>query len=62
MFPPFNVVIQVLKAKNPMGNKCVDVEHMVHKVGLTKHIGFLLNKISIFSPTWLNHLFSLNYS
>ncbi len=50
MFPPFNVAIQVLEAKDPMGNKCVDVEHMVHKVGLTKHIVLLLNKIGIAFP------------
>jgi len=50
MFPPFYVVIQVLEAKDPMGNKCVDVEHMVHKVSLTKHIVLLLNKIGIAFP------------
>jgi len=50
MFPPFNVVIQVLEAKDPMGNKCVDLEHMVHKVGLIKHIVLFLNKIGIAFP------------
>jgi len=37
-----------------MGNNCVDVKHMVHKIGLTKHIVLHLNKIGIAFPNMVD--------
>ncbi|PSR94921.1 Guanine nucleotide-binding protein like [Actinidia chinensis var. chinensis] len=40
-----DVILEVLDARDPLGTRCVDMERMVMKSGVDKHLVLLLNKI-----------------
>jgi nuclear GTP-binding protein len=42
-----DVIIEVLDARDPIGTRCKDVERFVRKMGATKRVVLLLNKIDL---------------
>lgn len=55
-----DVILEVLDARDPLGTRCVDMERMVLKSGVDKHLVLLLNKIDLVPreavEKWLKYL------
>ncbi|GFZ13454.1 GTP-binding family protein [Actinidia rufa] len=55
-----DVILEVLDARDPLGTRCVDMERMVMKSGVDKHLVLLLNKIDLVPreavEKWLKYL------
>ena len=50
-----DVILEVLDARDPLGTRCVDMERMVMKSGVDKHLVLLLNKIGNLSLSLSPH-------
>ncbi|CAL5424972.1 unnamed protein product [Camellia sinensis] len=55
-----DVILEVLDARDPLGTRCIDMERMVLKSGVDKHLVLLLNKIDLVPreavEKWLKYL------